>query len=141
MKKKLGELSAASKARLALITYERQEKQQLVETIEHYKKNLVEREQALAEKEKVIIELRSTTRTLENFRFVLDHRLQQLSAERGPITTHIEGLERHISTMYEELVEEFDAKKMADKALVYREQKVLLLANELGTARNEVENI
>jgi hypothetical protein len=43
--------------------------------------------------------------------------------------------------MYEELVEEFDAKKMADKALVYREQKVLLLANELGTARNEVENI
>ena len=29
--------------------------------------------------------------TLENFRFVLDHRLQQLSSERGPITSHIEG--------------------------------------------------
>jgi hypothetical protein len=54
--------------------------------------NLKERETALDEKEKIILELRSTTRTLENFRFVLDHRLQQLSAERGPITAHIEGI-------------------------------------------------
>ena len=41
-----------------------------METITHYKKNLQEREDALAEKEKIILELRSTTRTLENFRWV-----------------------------------------------------------------------
>jgi hypothetical protein len=43
-------------------------RKQLLATIEHYKKNLVEREEALAEKEKDVLELRSTTRTLENFR-------------------------------------------------------------------------
>lgn len=37
-------------------------------------------------------------------RFVLDHRLQQLMKERGPITGHIEGLEAHIRGMYDELV-------------------------------------
>lgn len=37
-------------------------------------------------------------------RFVLDHRLQQLMEERGPITAHIEGLEAHIRGMYDELV-------------------------------------
>lgn len=39
-------------------------------------------------------------------RFVLDHRLQQLMEERGPITAHIEGLEAHIRGMYDELVSE-----------------------------------
>lgn len=74
LKKKLIELSQASKARLLLLNNERNEKQKLLNTIEHYKMNLKERETALDEKEKIILELRSTTRTLENFRFVLDHR-------------------------------------------------------------------
>jgi chromosome segregation ATPase len=91
LKKKFLELQAASKARMILLEQERIEKQKLLDTIEHYKENLIEREDALAEKEKTVLELRSKTRTLENFRFVLDHRLQQLSAERGPITSHIEG--------------------------------------------------
>jgi len=47
---------------MTLLNQERQEKQKLLDTIEHYKKNLVERENALAEKEKSVIELRSTTR-------------------------------------------------------------------------------
>lgn len=68
MKKKLSELEIAAKARKALLEKEKKEKLQLQDTIEHYKKNLLEREQALAEKEKTILELRSTTRTLENFR-------------------------------------------------------------------------
>jgi predicted Rossmann fold nucleotide-binding protein DprA/Smf involved in DNA uptake len=91
LKKKFLELQSASKARMILLEQERIEKQKLLDTIDHYKENLIEREDALAEKEKTVLELRSKTRTLENFRFVLDHRLQQLSAERGPITSHIEG--------------------------------------------------
>ena len=69
LKKKLTELTLASKHRQTLLMNERKEKQKLQDTIEHYKKNLLEREEALAEKEKVILDLRNSTRTLENFRY------------------------------------------------------------------------
>lgn len=91
LRKKFEELLKTSQARMELWEREVKERKRLEDTIVHYKKNLLEREEALAEKEKLVIELRSKTRTLENFRFVLDHRLQQLSSERGPITSHIEG--------------------------------------------------
>eukprot|EP01039_Chlorochromonas_danica_P002482 gene2482-2720_t len=138
LKKKLIELQSASKARLALLNQEKTEKQNLLAIIEHYKKNLIEREDALAEKEKLVLELRSKTRTLENFRFVLDHRLQQLSSERGPITSHIEGLEKHISTMYEELVEEFSNKKAATEASVLKDQKITWISQDLNKMRQNV---
>ena len=138
LRKKMVELSTASKARLTLLNLEKQEKQKLLDTIEHYKKNLVEREDALAEKEKTVIELRSTTRTLENFRFVLDHRLQQLSSERGPITSHIEGLEKHISTMYEELVEEFNTKKELTDNSNYKDQRIQWLTQDLSKVRQDL---
>ena len=119
-----------------LLNNERNEKQKLLNTIEHYKNNLKERETALDEKEKIILELRSTTRTLENFRFVLDHRLQQLSAERGPITAHIEGLEKHISTIYEELVEEFEQKTTTQHNISQKDTKIQILTQELQKVRN-----
>jgi hypothetical protein len=130
--KKLKELSLASKARATMLNEERNDKRKLLETIEHYKKNLAEREEVVAEKEKIIMELRSKTRTLENFRFVLDYRLQQLSAERGPITSHIEGLERHISTMYEELVDEFEQKKNSEIDREKNDQRSALVSQELA---------
>ena len=114
------------------------ERKSLTATIEHYKKNLLEREEALAEKEKDVLELRSTTRTLENFRFVLDHRLQQLSSERGPITMHIEGLEKHISTMYEELVEEFTAKKTNAETTILKDQRIAWITQDLAKMRQNV---
>ena len=33
----------------------------------------------------------------------MDHRVNQLMDERGPITEHIAGLETHIDAMYDEL--------------------------------------
>ena len=137
LKKKLVEISAASKARLTLLQTEKREKQKLQDTIEHYKRNLMEREGALAEKEKVILDLRNTTRTLENFRFVLDHRLQQLFAERGPITTHIEDLENHISTMYEELVGEFDNKSIVMNQNEVKDKKIAFMSQELSKLRTD----
>ena len=125
----------ASKARLILLQEEKKEKQNLKETIEHYKRNLLEREEALAEKEKIILELRNTTRTLENFRFVLDNRLQQLFAERGPITSHIEDLESHIRTMYEELVGEFDFKKGMHDQLEVKDKKLTNSIQEVSKLR------
>lgn len=58
-------------------------------------------------------------------------RLQQLSSERGPITAHIEGLEKHITTMYEELIDVFDVKKATDKVVEVKDKKIALLQNEL----------
>ena len=69
LKKKLVELSMASKARATLLNNE-SEKKKLLETSEHYK-NLAGEEEVVAEKEKIIMELRSKTRTLENFRSCL----------------------------------------------------------------------
>ena len=40
---------------MTLLNQEKQEKQKLYETIDHYKKNLLEREDALVEKEKVTL--------------------------------------------------------------------------------------
>ena len=137
LKKKLVEISSASKQRLALLRKEKDEKVKLHHTIDHYKNNLMEREAALAEKEKVILELRNTTRTLENFRFVLDNRLQQLFAERGPITSHIEDLENHISTMYEELVGEFDNKNAVINQNEAKEKRLLFMSAEINGLRSD----
>lgn len=137
LKKKLTELASSAKARQSMLLHEKKERMKLQDTIEHYKKNLLEREEALAEKEKTILELRSTTRTLENFRFVLDHRLQQLSAERGPITQHIEGLEQHIRTMYEELVEEFETKKEEAMKVEAKDLRISSYIHELQVLRSD----
>lgn len=71
-------------------------------------------------------------------RFVLDHRLQQLSSERGPITSHIEGLEKHISTMYEELVEEFNAKKATAEGSQLKDQRIAWITQDLAKTRQDV---
>jgi len=139
LKKKMIELNQASKARLTLLNIEKQDKQKLLDRIEHYKKNLLERENALVEKEKIVLDLRSKNRTLENFRFVLDHRLQQLTSERGPITTHIEGLEKHIGTMYEELVEEFNLKKTVSETTVTKDQKIHWMLSDLSKTKQSLK--
>lgn len=69
---------------------------------------------------------------------VLDHRLQQLSSERGPITNHIEGLEKHIATMYEELVEEFSLKKAAQDSSSLKDQKIQWISQDLNKTRQAV---
>jgi len=70
-------------------------------------------------------------------RFVLDHRLQQLSAERGPITQHIEGLEQHIRTMYEELVTEFEAKKDDTMRNEKKDLRMQSLSHEVTVLRHD----
>jgi len=136
LKKKLVELSSIFKARQGVLDQERREKEKLMETITHYKKNLQEREDALAEKERVILELRNTTRTLENFRYVLDHRLKQLSMERDPIRSHIEGLEAHIGAMYEELVDEFETKNQAADVITKKDRHIHELTAEVSRLKN-----
>ena len=86
---------------------------------------------------------------------MLDHRLSQLSAERGPITQHIESLEQHIQTMYEEFIDEFELKKGESMKMEKKDIRLLTLGNEakmlrhdnrtkdiyIATFRRELENV
>ena len=135
--KRYKEVQEEYKKGLEELKLEKKEKLELVEAVEHYKKNLAERDAKLADKDKLILELRSNIRTLENFRVVLDHRQQQLNAEKGPITEHIVGLENHIRTMYEELVEEFEAKKAGAMETERKDLKLAASSHEVARLRAE----
>jgi hypothetical protein len=133
--KRYKEVQEEYKKGLEELKLEKKEKVELLEAVEHYKKNLCERDIKLADKDKLILELRSNIRTLENFRVVLDHRQQQLNAEKGPITEHIVGLENHIRTMYEELVEEFETKKAGAMEAERKDLKLAASAHEVSRLR------
>eukprot|EP00937_MAST-01D_sp_MAST-1D-sp2_P001084 g1084.t1 len=107
----------------------------LAETLRHYEQHLEQREESLDEKERTILSLRSTNRTLDNFRFVLDHRLQQLKEEKGPLTKHIEGLEAHVHRMYDELVVEHQGKKQMASVIEHKDAKMQTQQRELQTLR------
>ena len=48
-------------------------------------RQLDERDVSLQQKERTILGLRSKHSTLENFKYVLNHRIQMLSKEKGPL--------------------------------------------------------
>ena len=116
----------------------RQKNTKLEETLKHFERNLQERESSLQDKERTILNLRSNNRTLDNFRYVLDHRISQLTKEKGPIAEHIDKLEAHIRNMYEELVNEFAAKKSTDRILNQKELKIEAFSNEVSKLRVSV---
>jgi hypothetical protein len=57
-------------------------------------------------------------------RFVLDHRIGQLTHERGPVFDHVDKLEAHIRELNEELVREFAEKKESDRDAALKEAKL-----------------
>jgi len=122
------------------LVMERSKNEKLEATLAHLESHLEERNNALLEKERIIMDMRNNTRTLENFRYVLDHRLKQLMEERGPVTQHIEKLENHIRSMYDDLVDEFNKKKETAKVLETKETKEKLLGNEVHLLRCHIRN-
>jgi hypothetical protein len=76
-------------------------------------RSLEVRDEALAEKEKDIAALRTECHTLDNYKYVLDHRVDSMSSERGPVIKHVASLEAHIDDMYAEMVSEFEEKKVS----------------------------
>ena len=136
LKKKNEELKVKSTQHEIEYGKEKARRVKLEDTLSHIQLHLKEREDALSEKEKTILGLRSTNRTLDNFRYVLDHRLQQLMKERGPISKHIEGLERHVRSMYDELVVEFQKKKDNNRLLDQKELKIKTQEKEIASIRS-----
>ncbi|CAM9179293.1 unnamed protein product, partial [Phaeothamnion confervicola] len=138
LRKKVQEVVRAANARELLYDLEKGRREKLEATVHHLEAHMHEREVTLAEKDRAIHDLRSNNSTLDNFRFVLDHRLQQLMAERGPIAAHVEGLEAHIRAMYDELVREFNDKKEAARAVEAKELKAQALSQEVNALRSLV---
>ena len=89
LEKRMDELKTSSHARNVLLTAEKVRNAKLEATLRHFKRHMEERESTLEDKELSILNLRRKNVTLDNFRFVLDHRVQQLMEERGPITQHL----------------------------------------------------
>ena len=117
----------------------------LQDTVKQYERQLNERDVSLQQKERAILGLRSKHSTLENFKYVLNHRIQMLSKEKGPVAEHIDALEKHIRDMYEELVNEFHEKKMTTRALGDSKMKMTGLQNDIkgltATLRNREREI
>ena len=67
-------------------------------------------------------------------------RLQQLTAERAPITSHIGTLESHIGHMYQELVTEFESKKSVSCVLELKSQKISLLSSKISKLKAEISS-
>ena len=110
----------------------------LDELLAHADRVILEQKKSIADKEKQILNLRAGNRTLDNFRFVLDHRINQLTQERGPITAHVDELEKHIHEMYEELVTEFQEKKATDREMSNKDLKIEGLTREATKLRASV---
>jgi len=133
--KRLDALKTASHARNVLLTAEKVRNAKLEATLRHFKRHMEERESTLEDKELSILNLRRKNVTLDNFRLVLDHRVQRLVQERGPITRHVEGLEAHITAMYDELEADYYERKKRKQQLNSKDSKVISLGQETATLR------
>ena len=136
-KQKISELKhqmAAQETQLSRLEKKNNAKEEL---LRHRERTIKEMEQSLNEKEREILRLRGNNRKLDNFRYVLDDKIQELQKERGPVNAHIQKLESHIKDMYEELVKEFNDKKHLDRVMSNKMLTIESLTNEVSKLRSE----
>lgn len=135
LEKRMDELKTSSHARNVLLIGEKVRNAKLEATLRHFKHHMEQRESTLEDKELLILELRRKNVTLDNFRFVLDRRVQQLVNERGPVSKHIHGLEHHITAMYDEFEREYYGTKRQKQDLATKDLKILTLGQEAAALR------
>eukprot|EP00501_MAST-03F_sp_TOSAG23-6_P001020 GSMAST32.ASY1.ANO1.1060.1 assembled CDS len=110
-------------------------KENLEALLEHREHTIEEIQASLNIKESEILHLRANNRKLDNFRYVLDNKINKLTEERGPVSEHISKLESHIKEMYDELVKEFQGKKHVYRIMKSKDLKVESLASEVTKLR------
>ncbi len=101
-------------------------------------KSLEERDATLSDKEQIIAKLRKQNQTLEHFRFVLDHRIAKLEAEKGPVNAEIENLRKATDARDSEFAVEFHAKKERSKEVHALHDRAETLTNEIKLLRGQV---
>ena len=137
MKGKMIEMQGAAKQRTLTVESESEERLRLLDLIDHLKGQISDLQRAKEEYEKTITELKIANQTLESYKSVLTHDIDQFKAEKTPLTEHIAELKTHIAEVYEELVEEFEIKKI-DKIVSDKKDKRLSdLSLEISRVRAE----
>lgn len=96
------------------------------------------RNQSLVAKENEIQKLQGQNQKLNNFRYVLDHRIKQLLTEKGPMSAHVEALEKHIQEMYKEFVTKFNEEQVITQEIQQKDMKLNSLSNEVKNLRQLV---
>jgi hypothetical protein len=95
-----------------------------LERLDDLQKQLAERESIINQKEQQIKEFRNKNIHLQNFRSVYDHRVSTLNEEHGPLVEHLENMEKHIKTIYKELLDEANSNKRLREQLLDKKGKI-----------------
>ncbi len=101
-----------------------------LERLEDLQKQLAERESIINQKEQQIKEFRNKNIHLQNFRSVYDHRVSTLNEEHGPLVEHLENMEKHIKTIYKELLDEANSNKRLREQLLDKKGKITDLGEQ-----------
>ncbi len=124
----------------------RGKKQQLETKVKEVEDQLKQRELIIREKEKEIKGLRNTNGHLENFRFVLDHKIISLKDEKLPMEEQIKNLEKQVNDMYQELEKEAEIsrrldgeKRGAEAKLENAKTQIKAQADEVHSAKRKLE--
>lgn len=96
------------------------------------------RNNSLVAKENEIQKLQAQNQKLNNFRYVLDHRIKQLLTEKGPMAAHVDALENHIQQMYNEYVQKFNEEQVTQQSIQQKDMKINSLSNEVKNLRQSV---
>ena len=130
LQKRMDELKTSSHARNVILIGEKVRNYKLEATLRHFKRHLHQRESTLKNKELTILDLRRKNVTLDNFRFVYDHRVHRLAEERSPVKNHVDGLVAHILAMYDELDKEYHEFQRQGQEMDSKDMKILSLGQE-----------
>jgi len=106
MKDAMKEMEAQKKAYMEETKDLQIKKGQLETKVKEVEEQLKQQEATIREREKEIKNLRNTNSHLENFRFVLDHKIISLKDEKLPMEEQIKNLEKQVNEMYQELEKE-----------------------------------
>lgn len=68
---------------------------------------------------------------MQNFRSVYDHRVNTLNDEHGPLVEYLENMEKHIKTIYKELLDEANSNKRLREQIKDKNEKVDELADQI----------
>ena len=99
MKKKMEQMAAVERERTRAHNVLKENYLELKDKLRCLEVSIVAHEEEIEKLQKDKLNLKSNCRTLDNFRYVLDHRIKQLTNEKGPISDHITELQvRHTHT-------------------------------------------
>lgn len=92
---------------------------------------MIEKQNIIKEKEKNIKELKNYSEHLENFKFVLNHKIKTLKDEKAPMEEKVKELESYVRKMYNELAEETAKNKNLEQKLIKNKDKYVLIFSNL----------